>query len=114
MDNWQIFKQAIRDQVCARCGNGDGRGDCGYPNPEHVCAIQRYLPRVVDAVRRAKSDWVADYVVELRSLVCNQCEDQSPAGSCVRRSEATCALDRYFPRVIDAIEQIDQVPEVLV
>lgn len=100
------YWQAIQENVCARCVDSDGAGNCRLDSSVE-CPLLKYLPLIVNAVHRVTSDRVDDYVVELRDIVCAQCRHQSPDGKCALRSQVDCALDRYFPLVIEAIERVD-------
>ncbi|HUL44500.1 MAG TPA: hypothetical protein VLY03_09095 [Bacteroidota bacterium] len=97
--------EAIRGKVCSRCVDGDGYGNCRI-GPGRECALQQYLSLVINAVERVRSERVQDYVTELRAIVCAQCSQQEPEGHCRVRGEVDCALDRYFPLVIEAIEEV--------
>jgi len=101
----QEYWKAIEAKVCTKCIDGDGHGNCRL-DPAIACALQQYLPLIVQAVERVKSDRVDDYVAELRGIVCAQCTHQAAGGRCTIREQVDCALDRYFPIVIDAIEEI--------
>ena len=103
----QQYQEAIRLKVCARCIDGDGHGNCRL-DPSANCPLLEYLPLIVSAVSRVNSNRVEDYVAELRGIVCAQCVHESADGTCVRRKEVECALDRYFPLVIQAIEELHQ------
>ena len=100
----KIIWQAIREKVCVKCLDGDGHGNCRL-DPSLQCPLQEYLPLIVNAVNRVSSDRVADYVEELRGIVCAQCKYEKVNGACAMRKEVDCALDRYFPLVIEAIEE---------
>lgn len=101
----QEYWQAISEKICIKCIDGDGHGNCRI-DPAIECALQKYLPMIVHAVERVNSDEVSDYVVELRGIVCAQCTHQTINGKCTLREDVDCALDRYFPLVIDAIEEV--------
>ncbi len=102
----QEYWQAIRTNVCTKCLDGDGYGNCRL-DPAIECALQNYLPLIVNAVSRIESDQMDDYVRELRAIMCAQCKYQSANGYCVLRSEVDCPLDRYFPLVVEAIEEVN-------
>jgi hypothetical protein len=99
------YWKAIEAKVCVKCIDGDGAGNCRL-DPAIACALQQYLPLIVRAVERVSSDRVEDYIAELRGIVCAQCIHEAPGGRCMVREQVDCALDRYFPLVIDAIEEI--------
>ena len=103
---YQPYWQAIRAKVCAKCIDGDGFGNCRL-DPAIECALKLYLPLIVEAVSRATSDDMEGYVRELRAITCAQCSQQSVNGYCLLRKEVDCALDRYFPLVVEAIEEVN-------
>jgi hypothetical protein len=43
----------------------------------------------------------------LRKNVCSECRHQSSDGTCSLRRSLDCGLDRYFPLVIEAIEEVN-------
>ncbi len=106
MDTHEYW-QAMQRHVCTKCVDGDGKGNCRL-DPSITCALEQYLPLVVEAVTRVDSREVSDYIVELRGIVCAQCQHQSVNGRCILRSEVDCSLDRYFPLVVEAIEKVKQ------
>lgn len=101
---FERYWNAIQPRVCVRCIDGDGWGNChiGFGRD---CAVKLYLPLIVSAVRRVTSDRIEDYVSELRGIVCAQCKFELPSGRCKMREAIECALDRYFPLIVEAIEE---------
>jgi len=100
------YFQAIQQRVCSRCIDTDEKGNCMLHYDE-MCAVEEFLPEIVQAIQQVKSDKVEDYVVKLRDIVCTQCKHQEEDGTCVVRNNLDCGLDRYFPLIIEAIEEID-------
>ena len=47
------------------------------------------------------------YIRELRLITCAECGYQTVTGNCRLREDVDCALDRYFPLIIEAIEAVD-------
>lgn len=101
------YWQEIRRRVCEKCIDSDGTGTCRV-DPATGCALRSYLPLIIAAVNRVSSDRVADYVSDLRGIVCAQCRHQSADARCAVRDGVECALERYFPLVIEAIESVNQ------
>ncbi len=101
------YLQMIQQRVCAKCIDTDEKGNC-LLHVDEICAVEEFLPEIVQAIQRVQSDKVEDYVVELRNLVCSQCKHQSEDGTCVVRNNLDCGLDRYFPLIIEAVEQVDE------
>jgi hypothetical protein len=106
----QEYWQAVRAKVCEKCIDGDGHGNCRL-DPSIECALQKYFPLIVDTVRRIKSDQMEDYVRELRLITCAQCKYQTVNGYCIVRDQVDCALDRYFPLVVEAIEEVGRASQ---
>lgn len=69
------------------------------------CALKSHFDEVVAAVESARGEQLAPYISALRDRVCSVCKHQMTEGRCVVRNNVDCALDRYYPLVIDAIEQ---------
>jgi len=97
--------ERIQERICHKCVDGDGSGNCRLPAGTE-CALYKFLPLVVNAVQRVQSDDILEYVKDLRSIVCAQCPHEQLGGKCRMRDELECALDRYFPLVIDTIEEV--------
>lgn len=102
----EVLWKAIQQKVCAYCIDGDGAGNCRL-HPSEECALKNYFPEIVEAVSRTTSESFDDYLSSLRSHVCHQCKHQSEDGSCSLRTAVDCGLDRYYPLVIEAIEEIN-------
>jgi hypothetical protein len=101
------YWQEVKQRVCMKCIDSDGYGNC-LINPSIDCALELYFPRIVEVVSSVKSDSVDVYVQALRKKVCGECRYERDDGTCPLRTEVECALDRYFPLVIQAIEEVDQ------
>jgi hypothetical protein len=100
------YLQAIRNKVCAHCIDADERGNCRLHYDE-ICAVEEYLPNIITAVNRVKSDRIDEYIVELRAVVCTECKNRREDGTCVVRDRLDCGLDRYFPLIVEAIEEVN-------
>lgn len=97
---------AIRRKVCSRCIDTDEKGNC-LLHYDEICAVEEFLPEIIESVRKVKSERVEDYLVELRRNVCEHCKHQAEDGTCIVRNNIDCGLDRYFPLIIEAIEEVD-------
>ena len=98
---------AMRDRICRKCIDGDRKGGCRLPVGEE-CALEQNFPRIVSLVSNLRSASYDDYVAALRSNICAECTDQLPGGSCKKRDALECALDRYYPLVIQVIEAVEE------
>ena len=99
------YWEALQSKVCAKCLDGDGKGGCRIA-PDQECAMKKYFPQVLETVNSMYSTSIAPYVTQLRSKVCAVCTHQSDEGKCTLRDEVDCALDRYFPLIVQAIEEV--------
>lgn len=101
----QQYWQAIQRNICPRCLDGDGRGACRLPVDEE-CALELLLPEVVATVTSVRAASLEAYVASLRNNVCSLCEHLAPDSSCRKRHDLECALDRYYPLVVEIIETV--------
>lgn len=102
MENyWEVLQQ----RICRKCIDGDGRGNCRLPADE-VCSVKKFLPEIVATIVNVKSNSYEAYVNSLRRNVCILCDYQREDGTCGRRNQLECALDRYFPLVIEVVESM--------
>jgi len=102
------FWPVIQDKVCRRCIDGDGQGNCRLAL-SRVCELKEYFPQILNVVNSVSSDQMMDYVLRLRVHVCSECSHQTPDGQCRFRDKVDCALDRYYPLVVQAIEEVKQL-----
>jgi hypothetical protein len=105
MASMDQFMHAVQERVCANCIDSDGYGTCRL-SASQQCAVTLYLPKIVETVLSVQSERMDPYVQELRRVVCGQCTHQSADGKCSLRTELECGLDRYFPLVVEAIEEV--------
>ncbi len=104
--NIEYYWQAIQQKICAKCIDGDRTGNCLLSAGE-TCGLKTYFPRIVESVLSVQSDKLNPYVAALRKNVCAECRHQSSDGTCSLRRSLDCGLDRYFPLVIEAIEEVN-------
>ena len=100
----QEYWEALRHKVCAKCLDSDGTGACLIA-PGRECAMKSHLPAIIDAVNSVYSPSIEPYVEQLRKKVCASCTSQRPGGSCSLRDDTECALDRYYPLIVQVIEE---------
>lgn len=89
--------------VCRVCFD-HAQGQCRIGQAGR-CALKSHFGSVVDAISSVTSATYPPYVKALRTGVCDECEHQIEGGRCTRRERVECALDRYYPLIIDAIEE---------
>ena len=100
-----LYWESVRMTVCRKCIDGDNNGNCRLPGNEQ-CMLQIHFPSILEMLSDMKSHSMEPYVEALRTTVCNQCAYRSPDGSCQKRERLECALDRYYPLVIEVIESV--------
>ncbi|MBM4166162.1 MAG: hypothetical protein FJ218_04480 [Ignavibacteria bacterium] len=103
----QQYWEAVQSKICIKCVDSDGMGNCRL-TPVFECALKQHFPLIVTAVNNVHSENIEDYNAELRTIVCTQCKHQSSEGLCQLRNSIDCGLDRYFPLVIEAIEEVNR------
>ncbi len=99
----------IQSRVCRRCLDGDGAGGCRLPAGE-MCALKELLPEIIRCVTSVQSETMDAYVGALRTNICASCEHQTADRSCAMRNHLECALDRYYPLVVQIIETVKENP----
>lgn len=104
MPTHEEYWESLQAGICAKCIDGDGRGNCRIGN-EETCALKRFLPEIVEVVESTYSGSMDPYVEALRKKVCTACLHQSFSGSCSLRKDLACALDRYYPLIVQVIEE---------
>jgi hypothetical protein len=103
-EQYEAYFQAIQNKVCSLCLDQRNDGACGLT--ERVCAIERHLPSLVDAIMAVQSSRMDDYVAAITAHVCTHCADQDAEGHCALRDQADCALSSYLSLVVDAVEDV--------
>ena len=94
----------MQAKICAKCVDGDGGGGCRIAHG-HDCALRKYFPQILEVIGSSYSHSIEPYERKLRNKVCGICIHQSPGGVCSLREEVDCALDRYFPMIVQVIEE---------
>ena len=84
--------------------DGDGTGACRIA-PGGDCAMKTHFPQIIETVNSVFSPSIKPYVDQLRKNVCAVCTGQSSEGACHLRDDTECALDRYFPLIVQVIEE---------
>ena len=97
------YWEALQAKICSKCADGDGRGGCMIAQGRE-CALRVYFPQILDAINAVYSPSIEPYEEQLRRRVCGVCSHQTADGTCRLRNDVECALDRYFPLVVQVIE----------
>ncbi len=112
-DDLMLYREAVQEKICTKCIDGSGTGTCRLGNHED-CGLTLHFSKVVAAILSVKSDNLESYVQALQHDVCSFCKHQSPEGVCSLRNNLDCGLHRYFPLVVEAIEEVSStVPGVI-
>jgi hypothetical protein len=98
------YLAAIKEKVCTHCIDADPFGNCRI-NSVRECTINSNHDRIVRSILATKSDRYEDYVPGLRENVCKNCTYGAPE-FCIDRNDIECPLDRYFPMIVDAVEEL--------
>ncbi len=101
----QDYWEAIQEKLCIKCVDGNGRGDCHLAAGAE-CMVKKFLPQIIDVVNANYSSSMDPYIQGLRNKVCRICIHQSTVETCSLRTDVECALDRYFPRIVQVIEEL--------
>ncbi len=97
--------QEVRTRICHKCMDGDSHGNCRLPVGE-TCALESFFPELVDTISKVHSTSYDDYVKALRLNICRTCAHQLSDGECFKRNALECALDRYYPLLIEIVEEL--------
>lgn len=103
----QKYINAIRDHVCAVCVDSIDEGNCTL-NEKELCAVQYFLPQILEVVHSKDTDDVEEYYQLLKEKVCTDCKTRDENGNCYLREDANCSLDRYFSLIVDTIQKVDK------
>lgn len=95
----------LQTRICRRCVDGDGTGACRLPAGEE-CALYRNLPQIIATVLSVESESIDGYIARLRQNICSACDAQDANLVCHKRDQLECALDRYYPLVVEIIESV--------
>jgi hypothetical protein len=103
----KLPESAILGDIFTRCvDEKDGAGNVRLTN-EAQCIIKRFLPDIVSIVNTIKSNRMEPYIESMHKNICAKCESVNPDGSCELRARADCCLDRYFPLIVEVIEEVN-------
>ena len=93
----------LRETICPTCYRFTSERTCSLPK-DRSCSLFGNLEGVVDDVRSTHSPRIDPYVDVLREQVCARCHFEDDHGSCPCREDLDCALNVYFPLIVDTIE----------
>lgn len=105
MNAYRAYEDKVRAEVCSRCVDVGEDSKCHSKDPEG-CGIFRFLPELVDIAWNLREGKTEDYQRAVREAVCFHCANQDVRGNCAVRLCLDCALDRYLPLVMEALDLI--------
>jgi len=101
------YIDAIRKNICAICVDSDESGECTLTK-EEVCAVEYFLPKILELVHHTKRYDLAGYEKLLREEICSECKASTDKDNCYLRDDVNCSLDRYFPLIVETIQKVDR------
>lgn len=104
------FWESVRMTVCRKCIDGDNNGNCRLPGNER-CMLEVHFSPLLEMLSEIRSHSMEPYVSALRTTICPQCEHMSADGSCHKRAKLECALDRYYPLIIEKVHSMKMYVE---
>ncbi len=104
MPTQEEYWQALQAKICVKCLEGDGQGNCRIAH-DGFCAMKMHFPQILEVVNSVYSHSILPYEEELRRKVCFHCKNQTSDGRCSLRDHVECSLDRYFPLIVEVIEE---------
>lgn len=94
----------LREKICPSCARFTSGRTCSLPK-DRPCTLFTNLSGVVEIVRGTHSAKIDPYVDVLRGKVCAACHFEDDHGSCPCRTNVDCALDSYYPLIVETIEE---------
>ena len=97
------IEKELRARICPNCVRMKRDGSCSLP-ADRPCSLFRNLEEIVEIVKSTHSRRIDPYVDTLRVQVCDACHFQDDHGQCPCREDVDCALDTYYPLIVEVIE----------
>ena len=94
----------LRDKICNVCIYQTADGGCGL-RKDLDCPILTRVDPIIEIVKQIDDDRIDPYVEKLRETICADCKMQDTEGNCGMRDHADCALDDYFPMIVEIVEE---------
>jgi hypothetical protein len=102
------YLEAIHNRICSTCiYHNSITGKCTFRVSGQVCPIELFYPQIVDVIKSSKSKEMSNYISGLQAYICINCGHQLKNGNCVLRDLGECELDRYFPEIVEIVEEIE-------
>lgn len=98
------IEKALRARICPNCVRYTRKHGCSLPE-DRPCSLFSNLEEIVHIVGETRSQRIDPYVEPLRNRVCGACHFQDDHGRCPCRENIDCALDTYYPIIVEEIEK---------
>ena len=98
------IEEQLRAKICPNCVRYTRDGGCSLP-ADRPCSLFTNLPEIVEIVQATHSRRIDPYVETLRQRVCDACHFSDDHGQCPCRENVDCALDTYYPLIVEEIEK---------
>jgi len=100
------YMKAIRENVCAICVDSNEMGECKLTEKE-LCAVELFFPQILEIVQKSNDRDYDLFEKALKEDVCKKCRASTDGDYCYLREDSNCALDRYFPLIVEIIHKVD-------
>ena len=95
------IEEELRRRVCPKCVLVARDGSCAAP---FTCQLFASLDEVIEIISGVRDYSMEPYQERLRKLLCSHCVMDS-RGHCARSEHLSCALDLYYPLIVEIIEK---------
>ncbi|MBX3432792.1 MAG: hypothetical protein KF847_05695 [Pirellulales bacterium] len=95
-----VYRDALRVQVCARCPERPPLGPPCEPLGKR-CGIELHLEKLVEIVHAARSARIDPYIEGFHENICVSCPNSVT-------SQCPCPLEYLISLAVDAIEEVDR------
>lgn len=94
----------LRENICRVCIYETSGGGCDL-RKDIDCPILSRVGRIIEVVKQVEDSRIDPYVERLREVICAECRMQDDEGHCIMRDQPDCALNDYFPLVVEIVEE---------
>lgn len=97
------IKARLQNSLCPGCVRYTRTHGCSLPK-DRMCSVFKNLDDLVTIVRSTHSRSIEPYATVLREQICAACHYEDGHGNCPCRTDLDCALDLYYPLIVETIE----------
>lgn len=101
-----IHWSAVQSRICPACPERKTARGCGEGNSA-ACSLRRCFPELLQAVRGIRFESGDESLASLRRIACAVCIQKGMAENCVPGSDPSCAMNRFFDRVVRTIQDTE-------